>query len=81
MKRYTLRDLEKELHGVKMGGRALATQLVQSLGAKNAMQWYYQTLVPEFNNCSPHTYVKTRGEKGKEHLVHAIYDLLTGQPD
>lgn len=81
VKRYAIHDLERELQGVKLAGRALSRQLVQSLGAQQAVHWYYHTPVPEFSSITPHAYVARHGKKGKERLASAIYDILAGQSE
>lgn len=79
--KHTVRDLERELRGVTLAGKALSAQLVASLGTQNALHWYYQTIVPEFAGVTPHAYVARHGKRGKERLAGEIYALLTGQPE
>jgi hypothetical protein len=81
MAQYTIRTLERELHGVELAGKALSRQLVQSLGVKHALKWYYHTPIQDFGNATPHAYVARHRDRGKARLTSKIYWLLTGQTD
>ena len=78
---YKFSDLQKEMRGISIGHMSLAGALQQTLGAENAVKWFYHVSSPEFKHKTPAQYIVENGSEGRMFIASSLYFFLTGQPD
>lgn len=80
MAKITIGSLESELRGLTIGDEPVSEYLIRILGEDSALNWFYDTNVPDFNNHTPHE-ICSSGKSGRRLFQRSMYYLLTGQPD
>jgi|GEM_PF-2941589 len=80
-RKYTLDDLRKETEGMFISkSRSFSREIIRIFGEQEALNWFYHTEVPEFDNRTPHAYMARHGKSGRERVASALYFMLSGQP-